>query len=707
MRNRTRDIKKFLFSQYLADGLRTTISIALPAIIFAWLGNLEEGLIISLGALCISICDIPGPVKHKRNGMFYCNCFVFIMALLTGLVNSNHVLLGILIIVSSFFFSMLSVYGNRSASIGTAALLIMILTMTTVTRIAQSVIQSILILCGGVWYMLLALFFYRLTPYRPAQRSLGECMHETAKYLRIKSALYDTRTNIDDEYKKLVTQQVTVNEKQENVRELLFKNRAMLRESISSGRLLVLTFADLVDLFEHIMASWYDYDLLRQKFFSSAVLESIADIIKKIADELDNIAYSIQSNSNYEKQYDAIADLNQLKTTIDLLHHNDQNVFILKKILINLRDLNFRVSNLSNYFTSKVNRPVRNFSEYSKFVKHQSVNPAVFANNLTLQSSVFRHSLRVMITCGIGFIISKMFAGGHHSYWILLTIIVILKPGYSLTKKRNVERFIGTLSGGIIGVLLLAFIHDRYIIVTILILLMIGTYTFQRLNYIIMVIFMTPYILILFSLLGLPVVDVAKERLTDTAIASVLSFAASYLLFPHWESEKLADFMAAVLKANVNYLRRAVLILMEDQSISIDYKLIRKEVFLATANLSGAFNRMLSEPRNKQRNKNEIYQFVALNNVLSSNIASLITYTTSGKNIHANKEEIHLLRQSMSNLQQGISAIDAGYIAPEEKTITAESSSPGNMPDPNFMEQLHFVNKLTATINKVTNHISK
>ena len=61
---------------------------------------------------------------------------------------------------------------------------------------------------------------------------------------------------------------------------------------------------------------------------------------------------------------------------------------------------------------------------------------------------------------------------------------------------------------------------------------MIGTYTFQRLNYIVMVIFMTPYILIFFNFLGMGFVDVAEERLLDTRIGSLLAFLASYLLFP-------------------------------------------------------------------------------------------------------------------------------------------------------------------------------
>src|SRR5690606_41853266 len=48
-----------------------------------------------------------------------------------------------------------------------------------------------------------------------------------------------------------------------------------------------------------------------------------------------------------------------------------------------------------------------------------------------------------------------------HSYWILLTIIVILKPTFSLTRKRNFQRLIGTIAGALFGVLILFLFKDR------------------------------------------------------------------------------------------------------------------------------------------------------------------------------------------------------------------------------------------------------
>jgi len=707
MSEKTRHIKNFLFSQYIADGIRTTIEIVLPTIVFAHLGKIETGITISLGALCVSISDGPGPVKHKRNGMFYCNIFIFLMVLLTGLVNNNIYVLGLLIALSSFFFSMFSVYGNRAASIGTAALLIMILRLTSVSDIANVVNDSILILGGGIWYMLIALLFYRLTPYRPAQRSLGECIHETAKYLRIKSELYDTKTKPDDEYKKLVDQQVIVNEKQEQVREHLFKNRQLLKESIRSGRMLVLTFADLVDLYEQIMASWYDYTSLRKRFSSSGVLDEISIVIKNIANELDNIGFAIQSNSSYKKRYEVLPDLIKLKSAIDAAGESNTSVLILKKILINLRNIAGRVDGLSAYFGNSLSeRKIRNDSDYSKFVTHQKIDVTTFKNNLTLHSSVFRHSLRMMVTCIIGYIISKFLPNGHHSYWLLLTIIVILKPGFSLTKQRNYERLTGTIAGGLIGLLLLAFIHDRDILFVLIVFFMIGTYTFQRLNYITMVIFMTPYLLTLFSLLGIGFISVAEERLLDTGIGSLLSFMASYLLFPHWESDQLDNYMSSVLKANIEYMYALADFVRGEKNFSLDYKLKRKEIFVSSANLSGAFNRMLSEPKNKQRKGNEIYEFVVLNNVLSSNMTGLIEDIAANKDVSNKKEAQQYIKQSIYNLRESLLKLDKNNLTGKEENKIPESFSLKRKNESELLEQFDFIYKLTNKINKTTTAIA-
>ena len=310
-----------------------------------------------------------------------------------------------------------------------------------------------------------------------------------------------------------------------------------------------------------------------------------------------------------------------------------------------------------------------------------------------------------MITCGVGYLIAKLLPNGHHSYWLLLTIIVILKPGFSLTRQRNFERFTGTIAGGLIGLLLLAFIHNHTILFVLTIFFMIGTYTFQRLHYIVMVIFLTPYVLLLFNLLGIGSLNVAGERLLDTGIGSLLSFMASYFLFPHWESNHLDDYMSRVLKANINYLYKLQDFLLEKNNSLLDYKLIRKEVFLTTANLFSAFNRMLSEPKNKQRNGKEIYEFVALNNVLSSNIASLATAVASQKNIDNKYIAQQYVKRSIAKLEEGLSKLDSNYLPGYQEQKSTGIGKIESKENDQLIEQLNFVYKVTDKIKRATSAI--
>src|SRR5687768_9339975 len=129
MRKQLKELWYFLFTQEFADGVRTTVAILLPSLILSFFGQLQIGTTISLGALCVSISDAPGPLVHKRNGMLFCLLFIFISALITGFVHTNIYALGIAIFFGSFLYSMFSVYGARATAVGSTALLVMILTM--------------------------------------------------------------------------------------------------------------------------------------------------------------------------------------------------------------------------------------------------------------------------------------------------------------------------------------------------------------------------------------------------------------------------------------------------------------------------------------------------------------------------------------------------------------------------------------------------
>jgi uncharacterized membrane protein (TIGR01666 family) len=707
-----REIKSFFYSQYFSDGLRMTFGILFPSLLLMQFHHFDLGLTLSLGALCICTIDNPGPLSHKRNGMAIGNLFLFVVAVITGFARLNVVTLGIEITFFSFLFSMFTVYGNRAASVGTSALLVMIFMMDKEAKPDQILTLSATILAGGIWYLLFSLVFFGIRPYRAAQQTLGENISDIAVFLRIKAEFYLPDTDMDENYRKLVSQQIKVSQHQDAVRELLFKSRVMVKESTNASRMLVLTFIDLVDVFEQIMITHYDYSHIRDSFGATGILDEIASILQGMADELDNIAYMVLSNTRKKHKVDFITELEQLKLRIDDIGSGKQATsnIALKKILINLRDLNDRIKSINNYYNSKSSDTLLETTisnqEYSKFVSHQEFAPHIFFDNFSFTSSAFKHALRVSLVCLIGFVIAKNFAIGHHSYWVLLTIIVILKPGFSLSKQRNYQRLIGTICGGVIGIGILLFIPDKDVQFILLVVLMIGTYSFLRLNYVVSVIFMTPYVLILFKFLG--VGFVVKERIVDTIIGSSIAFIASYLIFPSWEFEQIQQNLAAVINANVNYLVKIANSIFGKEVGTIEYKLARKDVFVKSANLSAAFERMTSEPKSKQRKIKEVHKFVVLNHILSSYIAT-IGSSISERALHkAPAENLKLLKRSIAVLNDCNIKLDGRVVEfSTGKTLPANEAAPISLSADDILlkEQLGFINKISNDIAKVTEHI--
>ena len=652
MGNRVRVIKYFFSGQNFSDGLRITISVLLPSLLLAQLGYLELGVLISIGAFSVSITDIPGPVVHKRNGMFFCCLCIFVVAFITGFARMHPFLMGLEILLLCFFFSMLAVYGNRAATIGTANLLVMVLVMDEPQQASEVPLFSALVLAGGIWYMTISLLFYQILPYKPVQQALGSCAREVAEFLYLKANFYKSDTVLEETYQKLVAQQVLVNEKQEAVRELLFKSRLLVKESTSTSRKLLLIFVDLVDLFERTMLIHRDYASLREKWDHTGVLDKIAITISSLAAEVDATGLAIQSNTSYKESIDLNALLEELKVDIDRAGESQkqESTVVLKKVLINLRNIAQRLYGILAFLNGKAATGGVDL-EFSRFVNHQRLDQKAFLENLSFNSSIFKHSFRVALVCLLGFVLTQLLFSGTHSYWVLLTIIVILKPAFSLTKARNYQRLIGTLIGGAVGFLILLLVKDQVVLVMLLILLMVGSFSFLRSNYIVFVTFVTPIVLIIFSLLGEDKAGLLQERLVDTLVGSAIAITASYLVFPSWESEQLQQYMQKVLKANANYLQKLADYLQGSQVDTAGYKLARKDVYVSSANLSAAFQRMLSEPHSKQRNSEEVHKFVVLNHILSANIATVAAAVAVQPPPHSAAESVRSVRRALAVLK--------------------------------------------------------
>ena len=671
-----KEYKSFINSYYLGEGLRITTGAVLPAVVLNYFGWLPVGILVSLGAVCVSACDSPGPIHHRRNGMQVCTAIIFIVCLITGYTAPYPIALGCWVAIACFIFSMIGVYGGRVISIGIGALLVMVLNMNRPGHGWNVLLNAVYVSAGGLWYMLLSLVLYHVRPYKLIQQALGDCIMSTADYLRIRAQFYDPKTAYDDVYTQLMEQQVQVQHKQDLLRELLYKSRTIVKDSTVTSRTLMMIFIDTVDMFEKAATAFYPYQNLHHFFDDTDILQHFKECVIAISDALDDIGIAVKSGSSsavpdelQEKLLSLQQYFNDFRST-RLNAENLEAIITLRKILQAVEDMVARIGTLHNQtkYDKKRARDYQPSGDHDKFITHTDISWKLLRDNLSLHSDIFRHSLRVSIAATAGYILSHLLMLGH-SYWILLTIIVILKPAYSLTKKRNYQRVLGTVTGAVAGILILYFVKDNRVLFFIMLVLMTGTYSFVRTNYLLAVIFMTPYVLLLFHLLNNgQFKTVITDRIIDTAIGSAIAFAANFFLLPAWEHEQIKKYQSAAIAASLDYYRNTSQTFTGATITDTQFRLSRKQAFVALANLSDAFSRLLAEPKSKRKDARQLHQFVVLSHTLTSHIATLAHFSKTLAAKYQSQDFAGIIADTTLHLMAAKQMLDDGSagILPEE-----------------------------------------
>jgi uncharacterized membrane protein YccC len=694
--------KSFINGRYLSEGIRITAGILFPALVMSYFNLLPTGIVMSVGALCVSATDSPGPVQHRVNGMLLCNLVIGLVTIVVGYSTVSGALVCTVIFVFGFLFSMLTVYGTRTSAVGIAALLVMILNLQTTIHGINIWTNALYILAGGTWYMLFSLALYKIRPYKLIRQISGDFIQSIAAYLQTSGSFYGQDPDYNNIQQLLLQQQVNVQAQQNLLSELLFKTRAIVKESTHTGRVLLKIYLDVADLFESIVTTYSEFNILHKVFDETGIMDEFRLHILSLSDELEEMGLAVKSGFRSYGTQDNLKKIKQTREhfeTMRLNYMTDENIenFIsLGRILQNIEELaeNIHVlhgytsyekkikrgsgfaelKNYQNYAASTGFAELKNYQNYgyNSYAETTDIRPSLFINNLNLDSNIFRHSLRVSLAFVIGYLSSLFFHIGH-SYWILLTIVVILKPAYSLTKKRNTDRLIGTFLGVIIGVLILLLIKNNIALLFVMIFFMATSYVFLRTSYFTSVLFMTPYLVIFFHLLypgNLRMV--LTDRVLDTAIGSGISFLASIFFVPQWEHTTIKMVMVQMLESNKQYYTILAKAFSSTRPLEPhELNKTRRDVLVALANLSDAFTRMLSEPKRFQKGMEAIHQFVVLNHTLTSHLSTLSYYLNVRKN---NFRSADLLPVIENTEQYFSNAID--YLQERKNTtVKADKSS--------------------------------
>lgn len=635
--NYSSELKKIVTSQYVYSAIRITLATVLPCLVLSYFGILKEYFLFPLGTSFVALTDQPGPFIRRRNSLaFAIFCFVFV-ASIASLVKGIVPLVLVEIIAFGMFFSLIGVYGQRLAAVGSLALVVLAIFVDGHLT-GANIVKSLLIFAAGcTWFLLIFLVVTTIQPYKLASQMIGENYLQLAEFLKIKANFYQKNPDFDKLYSQVITKQIEIKNLQEETRETVFKTRTIVNESTTISRLLMLMFLNSMDLHEKLMTSESDYKKLQESFEETGILVKIHDYLNILSDEISNIGIALQSSTRARAIHNIDLEFQELNIQYFELRNRQmtsetlENFMILRQIMMRIHEITREIQEIYKVFSQNVKlaKSLSTGLDLKKFLPNQEkINFKVLKSNISLTSSHFRHAVRVTIALLLGYLFSFMpFLEIGHTYWILITIIAIQKPAYSITKQRNLLRFYGTVTGAVIAYGVLYFIEVNAVLFTILLVSMVLCFTFLKAKYFWAVLFMTIYIFLSFNFLNPGNINIIfKDRIVDTVIAGIIAFGVSYTILPVWEHTQNLDLMKKSAEANLTYFHSVMSKFLNDRYSLEEYKVRRKNAIISLANLSDNFQRMISDPKNQQKKLEVVHQFVTTSHLITAYTASLSQY---------------------------------------------------------------------------------
>jgi len=648
-----KEVQKFTTSQYWSTGVRITAGVMVPTLIFAKNDWLIAGLPFLWGALFASLTDAPGPIHHRRNGLLASAALNAVTALITLLLRDHAAWLLVEVVVFCFMYSLLGVYGARAGAVGTLALIIMLLNLVPGHVQQNSFLVALLIAAGGIWYTLFSLTLYRLRPYRLAEQAIGEMLIAVADFIRARGALYKDGADIRHSFSLVMEEQIKVMKSQDQTRELLFKTRQFVMDASPKSRSLMVIFLDAVDLFEHSISSYQDYTELHKNLDGTDLLNKFYGAILQVAAAMEYIGITIQRGASVRRELDLVPITSALQEALQ--QHRQKatdpqmlsSLEALEKTLFNIQNIVNRLHRLVMYTRMQVEiNKTDTGKESDKAIVGHPIDWQTLRQNLSLRSNDFRHAVRLTIAVLVGFSISA-FLSLQHTYWVLLTIVTILKPVYTVSRKRNVQRLLGTAAGAAVATAILFVIRGNTALLVIMIFCMVVSYSLLRVNYFGFVLFLTIYIVITFHFLyPVDLNTMVKERMLDTLIGSVIAGLASRFILPTWGRQEIDKNMREMLLANRTFFDTTWQFLLQPSSSRSAYRAARQTALVNLTNLSDNFQRILSEPKELNQSTH-IHQFVIANHMLTGHITSLATDKTF--NVNVNRPELENLAAAIEH----------------------------------------------------------
>ena len=248
-------------------------------------------------------------------------------------------------------------------------------------------------------------------------------------------------------------------------------------------------------------------------------------------------------------------------------------------------------------------------------------------------------TIRLMLCTGVAAVASEVLPLSR-SYWVVLTVGIILKPDYGSVFARAVQRGAGTVVGAVLGAVILAAVpYGPWLLVPFGVLAALLPYGKAR-NFGLAATFLTPLVVLLIDLLDVGGWHLAEARLVDTVLASLIVLLVGYAPWPSaWQADLPVQF-AETLRSVCGYVDEALVTMPAARIAARGTALsrsrapgeapglrsrLRRRAYRSLSNLRAEFQRTMSEPAAVSRRATAWWPaVVALEEVMDAVTATVV-----------------------------------------------------------------------------------
>lgn len=621
-------LKKATYNTSVMYNLRMMIAFSGTAFIPYFLGHQLMTIPLTLGVVAAGLSDIDDRFSVRIMNLIYTYIGFFITAASVQLLFPYPILFAMGLIVSCIGLILLGSLGRRYATISYGCLVTSVYTMLGVDLFEQWYMQPSLLVMGAMWYGMISTISFLLFPARQVQDKLSNCYASLGDFLFAKSNLFD----VDMTPKSYQNSMISLSLENGKLVAIFNDMKTSLLTRLKGDRGQSDTRRSLQyyfvaqDIHERADSAHIDYQKLTKVFEHSDILFRFQRILTLQAKACKDLSESILNRSTYVHNprfehafINLKKSLEQLKRQAD---HNPIWVNALFALLQNLKAINAQLRNVETERHIKFDKtkPLENQLKDDDLKGWDDIVIRI-KQNLTPESVLFRHAIRVSMVLLIGYIFVQV-TQIQYGYWVLLTALFVSQPNFNATKRRLRLRIFGTMGGIILGFAILYFVPSQEGQLLLLVLSGVLFFDLRSKQYAQATAFITILALINFNLDGLGF-QAALPRMIDTIIGCALAWFGVTFIFPDWKFRRLPHTIKRSLEAQCDYLSEVIHQYRSGRNNALNYRVVRRSAHNRDADVASLVSTLATEPDFDPTQKALAFEFLCLNHTFLSYIAAL------------------------------------------------------------------------------------